>query len=56
VQQHESLGVIAHYLIKANHAKSNDFEHLLDILKRADKYDNLLGTYLFSFPTSPQLL
>lgn len=43
VQQHESLGVIMHYLIKANFATPHDFEQLLEILKRADKYDNILG-------------
>jgi nuclear pore complex protein Nup205 len=47
VQQHESLGIIVHYLVKANHAEPKDFEQILDILKRADKYDNLLGEFRF---------
>lgn len=47
VQQHESLGIIVHYLVKANHAAPKDFEQILDILKRADKYDNLLGESFF---------
>lgn len=47
VQQHESLGIIVHYLVKANHAAPKDFAQILDILKRADKYDNLLGESRF---------
>ncbi len=43
IQQHESLGVIVHYLVKASCSTLEDFEKLLDVLKRADKYDNLLG-------------
>jgi nuclear pore complex protein Nup205 len=46
VQQHESLGTIVHYLIKINYSALDDFELLLDVLRRADKYDNLLGTFL----------
>ncbi|EDO00752.1 hypothetical protein SS1G_03225 [Sclerotinia sclerotiorum 1980 UF-70] len=42
VKQHELLGVIILYLIKANHSVEGDFELLLGILKKADKYDNLL--------------
>jgi nuclear pore complex protein Nup205 len=48
VQQHESLGTIVHFLVKANYAAPKDFEQILDVLKRADKYDNLLGTFLSS--------
>jgi nuclear pore complex protein Nup205 len=44
MQQHESLGVIAYYLVKANHSTPKDFDQILGILKRADRYDNLLGT------------
>jgi nuclear pore complex protein Nup205 len=54
VQQHESLGIIVHYLVKANYAAPNDFEQLLDVLKRADKYDNLLGMAFSSSPDLPQ--
>ncbi|KAJ8069121.1 hypothetical protein OCU04_002795 [Sclerotinia nivalis] len=42
VKQHELLGVIILYLVKANHSVEGDFELLLGILKKADKYDNLL--------------
>lgn len=44
IGQHELLGVILHYLVKGNKAGVGEFEHVLSILKRADKYDNLLGT------------
>ena len=50
VQQHESLGTIVHFLVKANHATPKDFEQILDVLKRADKYDNLLGMACFYSP------
>jgi nuclear pore complex protein Nup205 len=43
IQQHESLGVIAHYLIRGDHSKVENFESLLGVLKKVDKYDNLLG-------------
>lgn len=52
VQHHESLGIIVYYLVKANHSVPKDFEQILGILQRADKYDNLLGTsdlYIFGF-------
>ncbi|KAF4634335.1 hypothetical protein G7Y89_g3782 [Cudoniella acicularis] len=42
VMQHESLGTILHYLVKQNHSTLEDFELVLDTLKKADKYDNLL--------------
>ncbi|ESZ96367.1 hypothetical protein SBOR_3250 [Sclerotinia borealis F-4128] len=42
IKQHELLGVIVLYLVKANHSVVGDFELLLGILKKADKYDNLL--------------
>ncbi len=45
VQQHESLGIIVHFLVKANHGGPKDFEQILDNLKRTDKYDNLLGKF-----------
>lgn len=44
VQQHESLGTILQYVVKANYSTLADFEHLLDILKGVEKNDNLLGT------------
>lgn len=47
VQQHESLGTIVHYLVKSNYSLTEDFEQLLDILRQADKYDNLLGLFVF---------
>jgi nuclear pore complex protein Nup205 len=42
IQQHESLAVIVFYLAKANHSSVSDFESLLDVLKKSDKYDNIL--------------
>jgi nuclear pore complex protein Nup205 len=45
VKQHEILGTIILYLVKANHVIQGDFEVLLGALKKADKYDNLLGRY-----------
>ncbi|KAI9649425.1 hypothetical protein NHQ30_002001 [Ciborinia camelliae] len=42
IKQHELLGVIVLYLVKADHSVVGDFELLLDVLKKADKYDNLL--------------
>lgn len=47
VQQHESLGTIVHYLVKLNYSLTEDFEQLLEILRQADKYDNLLGLFIF---------
>ena len=55
VQQHESLGVIVLYLVKANYSIVADFEQLLDIVKKADKYDNLLGKFT-SFQASEYVL
>lgn len=46
IQQHESLGVIVHYLIRSDHSKTENFEYLLGVLKKVDKYDNLLGKSL----------
>lgn len=46
VQQHEALGIILHYVVKASYSTLDDFEHILDVLKRADKYDNLLGKHI----------
>ncbi|POS87792.1 hypothetical protein EPUL_001653 [Erysiphe pulchra] len=42
IKQHESLCTILFYLIKENHCNINDFHSILDILRKADKYDNLL--------------
>jgi nuclear pore complex protein Nup205 len=42
IQQHESLAVIVHYLVKANYSVISDFELLLDVLKKSDRYDNIL--------------
>lgn len=47
VRQHESLGIITQYLVKSKHSVVSDFEHLLNVLKRFDKYDNLLGMYQY---------
>jgi nuclear pore complex protein Nup205 len=42
VKQHESLGVILLYLAKEGHSVVKDFEQVLETLRKADKYDNLL--------------
>lgn len=54
VKQHEILGTVIFYLVKANHVVQEDFEVLLGALKKADKYDNLLGGY--SMPDSLLLI
>jgi nuclear pore complex protein Nup205 len=43
VNQHESLAVILLYLVKESHSLVADFEQVLEIMRKADKYDNLLG-------------
>lgn len=48
VTQHEFLGLIVYWLVKLSHSVLADFELVLDILKRADRYDNLLCKYNFS--------
>jgi hypothetical protein len=48
IQQHESLAVILHYLVKSNFANVAEFEHLLDTLRQVDKFDNLLGKCFYS--------
>lgn len=45
VMQHESLGLIVFWLLKLNHSVIADFDLVLDTLKRADRYDNLLCKY-----------
>ncbi|TVY45708.1 Nucleoporin [Lachnellula occidentalis] len=45
VIQHESLGLIVLCLMKLNHSEMADFDLVLDTLKRADRYDNLLLHY-----------
>lgn len=47
IQQHESLGIILHHIIKSNHSTKADFEQLLDILKKVERNDNLLGKMNF---------
>ncbi|KAF7933084.1 uncharacterized protein EAE97_008851 [Botrytis byssoidea] len=42
IKQHELLGVIILYLVKADRSSVEDFELLLGVLKKADKYDNIL--------------
>lgn len=42
VKQHESLGIIVLYLVKENHFVEADLERVLNTLRKADKYDNLL--------------
>ena len=43
VKQHESLGVIVLFLVKDNQSSVADFELVLETLRKADRYDNLLG-------------
>jgi nuclear pore complex protein Nup205 len=43
IQQHELLGVIIHYVVLGGHAVPADFDPILENLKRADRYDILLG-------------
>lgn len=43
IKQHELLGVIILHLVKVNQSLVGDFELLLGVLKKADKYDHLLG-------------
>lgn len=51
VRQHESLGMIVYYLVKDYTVDTAEFERMLDVVRRADKYDNLLGTFpdIFSY-------
>ena len=42
LQQHESLGIILLYLVKAKHSTVAEFELVLETLKKADRFDNLL--------------
>ncbi|KAI9052231.1 hypothetical protein LZ554_003588 [Drepanopeziza brunnea f. sp. 'monogermtubi'] len=45
VKQHETLGLMMLYLVKENHSVEADFEKILNTLRQADKYDNLLLHY-----------
>jgi nuclear pore complex protein Nup205 len=42
VKQHESLGIVALYLVKLKEVDEKNFETILSTLKQAEKYDNLL--------------
>ncbi|KAI0998511.1 Nucleoporin [Podosphaera aphanis] len=46
IKQHESLSTILLYLVRENYSRVEDLHHLLEILKKSDKYDNLLVHYL----------
>jgi len=46
VKQHELLGVILLYLVKENQSVVSDFEQVMETLRKADKYDNLLCKYI----------
>lgn len=50
LNQHESLGLILYHLVKGTHATVDDFEYFLGIIKRIDKYDNLLGETAYYSP------
>lgn len=61
VMQHETLGVIVHYLVKQGYSSLSDLEHVLNTLKVVDKYDSLLlhyfpalGAYIARFGGSEQ--
>ncbi len=45
VQQHELVGVILYRSVEENQATLDDFKSFLQELKKADKYDQLLGMY-----------
>lgn len=53
IKQHECLGVILLYLVKDNASNVEDFEFVLESLKKTDKYDNILGTVLFVQDSHP---
>ena len=42
VKQHESLAIILVYLVKESHSAMADFDAVLETMRKADKYDNLL--------------
>jgi nuclear pore complex protein Nup205 len=42
IKQHESLAVILVYLVKESHSVATDFDQVLETMRKADKYDNLL--------------
>jgi nuclear pore complex protein Nup205 len=46
VEQHELLAVILCAAIEKRHAEVRDFKEFLAGLKKADKYDHLLGKFL----------
>jgi nuclear pore complex protein Nup205 len=49
VKQHETLGLTMMYLVKENHSAEADFEKILNTLRQADKYDNLLCMLIAQF-------
>jgi nuclear pore complex protein Nup205 len=52
IKQHECLGIILLYLVKDNASNVEDFELVLESMKKADKYDSILGR-LFLFKVIP---
>ncbi|RKF65646.1 Nucleoporin NUP192 [Golovinomyces cichoracearum] len=46
IKQHETIGTILFYLIKEKHSDVSDFHTILEILRKADKYENLLVHYI----------
>jgi len=48
VKQHESLAVILVYLVKESHSVMADFDLVLETMRKADKYDNLLCKRYFT--------
>ncbi|KFY70946.1 hypothetical protein V499_08837 [Pseudogymnoascus sp. VKM F-103] len=45
IQQHESLGSIVHWLVKARYSSVENFETVLGVLRQTDRFDNLLVHY-----------
>lgn len=46
MKQHEALGAVLYYLVKANHTNLDDFRTLLARLKTVERYDAVLIHYL----------
>lgn len=48
IQQHEALGVILCRAVEQRQAEKEDLTRLLNLLKRAERYDSLLGEHSWS--------
>lgn len=47
IEQHECLGIILELLVKNKEIYMPDFESLLEVLRKSERYDNLLGKLPF---------